>query len=239
MNLLNKTVILMMCMLRVQGEPMPWELDENPPEYPAAATATPLPQPRSTPVRQAQDDKEAAYLSALRKAEGGDAAAALEVARMYRDGTGVEANAGEALVWFRASAMGGNAVAMNLYGVQLWKGEGIKADKAQAVNWFRKASDQGSRHGSFNMGRALAAGQGIEKDIDAALKYFRLAEQRGHSEARKEIEKLTPKVVRSAAASTPTPLPADADNFDKSIDKINRKLDSINGWLDVLNEALE
>lgn len=240
MKTFEKIIGLAALAMLVIGEPMPWEVDEHPPVLPPLVPATPQPESRPTPIPEVtSDDRSDVYLTTFRKAENGDVEAALALALMYLKGEGVEANAGESVVWFRTAAMGGNATAMNYYGVQLWKGNGIREDKNQAVKWFQKAADHGDASGAFNMGRALSEGEGVEKDTEEALRYFRLAEKRGHRKAAAEIEGLAKKQAVAAVAPTPTPLPADADSFDKSLDKINRKLDKVNNWLDALNEALE
>lgn len=79
----------------------------------------------------------------LKKAEGGDAAAQLEVATRYMAGNGVAQDEKISQDWLRRSAEGGNREAAFTLGMLHQDGRFIAKDDVEAAKWFRKAADLG------------------------------------------------------------------------------------------------
>ena len=86
-------------------------------------------------------------------AEGGDAAAQLELGSMYDEGRGVSEDDAEAARWLRMAAEQGLAAAQGRLGEMYAEGLGVPRSGAEAARWLRLAADrlrrrQGSARGA-------------------------------------------------------------------------------------------
>ena len=74
---------------------------------------------------------------------GGDAIAQNNLGVNYEEGTGVEKDEQQAVVWYRKAAEQGNVYAQYNLGVMYANGHGVTQDYAAAVAWYRYAADNG------------------------------------------------------------------------------------------------
>ena len=116
-------------------------------------------------------------------AEAGLAQAQAAYGQALLDGRGVAADPVAALGWFRKSAVGGDAMGMNMVGRCFEKGWGTAEDRAEATRWYARAAQAGLDWGMYNYGSALALGAGIEQDEVAALAWFQCGGAMGHAKS--------------------------------------------------------
>ena len=137
---------------------------------------------------QAQTDAEAA--SAVRQLQ--DAAALgfppaqLQLGELYKTGQGVEQDLGQARVWFRRAANGGNVLAMHRIGVMTARGDGGPADSQEAISWFEQAANFGLVDSQYNLGAIYhPSDEGGSSVQDAGKAYFwySLAARNGDEQA--------------------------------------------------------
>ena len=114
-----------------------------------------------------------------KKAESGDAPAALALGRAYESGRGIHQDFQRAAYWYRNAAEWGNAPAQGSLGVLYWLGEGVDKDRKEAVQWYRKAARQGDANAMFNLGVAYYDGEGVNSDTTQAYVWFLLAAEAG------------------------------------------------------------
>lgn len=115
------------------------------------------------------------------RAEAGEAAAQLQLARQFSDG-GVP-DLVSAARWFRRAAEQGNSEAQYCLAVRHLNGQGVDQDLSEAVKWLRKAADQGHAGAQDSLGVRYATGQGVPQNEAEALKWFRRAAEQGHAVA--------------------------------------------------------
>jgi len=125
------------------------------------------------------------------KAEAGDAASQLALAKAYQDGAGVPRNDALAAQWYRKSADQGNAVAQNSLGTMYRIGAGVEKNKDQAVAWYKKAANQGNANAMFNLGTSYYNGDGVPDNIFTAYDWFLLAEDAGSPNAIEAVQRTT------------------------------------------------
>jgi TPR repeat protein len=95
--------------------------------------------------------EEADWLSRL--AEGGDAAAQLELGLAYRAGRdGLDADPHAAFYWLNRSAKSGNSYAADLVGTAYSVGEGTAVDEQSARHWWQVAAEGGNRDARRRLG---------------------------------------------------------------------------------------
>ncbi len=124
------------------------------------------------------------YLQALRQlADRGSTAAMMFLARLYTNGTGVTADAAEAVSWFKKAALAGSTNGMLLYGDALATGRGAIKDTADAQRWIRKSADAGNVAALFRLGRMYRDGEGVSRDPLEAVNMFKKAAETNYSPA--------------------------------------------------------
>ena len=117
----------------------------------------------------------------------GSPEAQFEVARCYQNGTGVEKNEENAVVWYKKAAEQGYAEAQKKLGDCYNYGTGVAKDLEQAFECYRKAAEQGNARAQNNLGVCYMKGSGIAKGpVQAAEWYARAAEQ-GLAEAQNNL----------------------------------------------------
>jgi hypothetical protein len=77
-------------------------------------------------------------------AEGGSAAAQLNIGLLYLDGHGVPQDYGEAVMWLRRSAEQDNTEAQHELGALYGTGKGVKRDYVQAFKWMNLCAAKGN-----------------------------------------------------------------------------------------------
>jgi localization factor PodJL len=112
--------------------------------------------------------------------------AQLQLGELYKTGQGVEQDLGQARVWFRRAANGGNVLAMHRIGVMTARGDGGAADPREAIAWFEKAANFGLVDSQYNLGAIYhPSDDGASSVQDAAKAYYwySLAARNGDNQA--------------------------------------------------------
>lgn len=122
------------------------------------------------------------FAELLRKAEGGDLIAQIDLAFRYRDGKGVARDDVESLRWAHRAADGGNADAMDFVGFAYLRGSIIPRNPEIAFGYFQAAAGE-SAQAAFNLGQCYFGAQGTTQDIPKALEWWKKAAERGHGRA--------------------------------------------------------
>lgn len=119
------------------------------------------------------------------RAEHGEVAAQLALARAYFLGNGVPKDEAAAALWFRKAADQGEVHAESILGSMYEKGRGgLPKDDAQAVYWYRKAAEQGLAASQGSLGWMYEQGRGgLPKDEAQAAAWYRKAAEQGWVEA--------------------------------------------------------
>ena len=105
-----------------------------------------------------------------------DPAGQYNLARLYRDGTGVSADVKEAVKWFTKAAENKSAHAADALGELYEFGRGIKADPKEAAKWYGQASERGLTQATANLValnedvRGLASDSEEQKPLRERLK---------------------------------------------------------------------
>lgn len=134
-------------------------------------------------------DDETAALGAIDKLQ--DAAALgfppaqLQLGELYKTGQGVEQDLGQARVWFRRAANGGNVLAMHRIGVMTARGDGGPADSQEAIAWFERAANFGLVDSMYNLGAIYHPSEngGAVQDAEKAYFWYSLASRNGDEAA--------------------------------------------------------
>ncbi len=101
----------------------------------------------------------------------------------YRDGKGVEQDAGAAFDWFSIAANHGNAQAQYNLGYCYYRGDGVRTNDSLAFEWFLKSAEQGNRYGLLWTGFCYHKGVGVAQDYDLAQFYYESAKLAGNQDA--------------------------------------------------------
>jgi TPR repeat protein len=119
----------------------------------------------------------------LKAAEEGYVGPQVSIARLYRDGRGVERDDEQAVHWFTKAAERGDAVAELELGELYVYGESVAQDYETAAVWIRKSADQGNALAQFQLALFYLNGNGVIKDIAEALTWARNAATSGSTTA--------------------------------------------------------
>lgn len=109
-----------------------------------------------------------------REAEAGKAAAQVNLALAYMNGTGVSRDYAQAAIWVRKAADQGFPGPQFMLGNLYVNGQGVLQDYKEAAVWFRKAAEQGHPQSLVVLGVMHREGSGVPKDFIAAHKWFNL-----------------------------------------------------------------
>jgi hypothetical protein len=137
--------------------------------------------PRSDPAEiQAAEEAAAKRVSDLiKRADQNDAAAELELAGMYKTGSGVDKNARLEYIWLERSARHGNVQAQYEYGIALRDGRGTVQDYAGAVKWIQLAAEGGNGPAQLALGNMNRTGLGMAADNIKAYVWLNVAAAQG------------------------------------------------------------
>ncbi len=124
------------------------------------------------------------------KAQAGNSAAQLDLARAYDDGNGVPQSDQLAAKWYRAAAEQGNATAQTNLGLMFRAGRGVEQDKAEALKWYHKAATQKNPNAMFHLGTAYYNGDGTGIDDVTAYAWFLLAQSFGSESADNAVKRM-------------------------------------------------
>ena len=94
------------------------------------------------------------YMVAAR--DYGRPVAQLEVTRCYQNGTGVEKNEENAVVWYKKAAEQCDAEAQCALGECYYQARGVEKDDKEARRWYEAAATQGNATAQYMTGRLYA-----------------------------------------------------------------------------------
>ena len=110
------------------------------------------------------------------RASAGDAAAQVELGRMYMDGRGVPQDASQGVMWLGKAAEQGHPYAQYILGVLYSQGSSVPKDERKALSWFSKAATQGNVSAQVFLGAIYANGTlGVTKDAITAYVWWSAA----------------------------------------------------------------
>ncbi len=135
---------------------------------------------------QTEDDAMSAVSKLQDAAALGFPPAQLQLGELYKTGQGVDQDLGQARVWFRRAANGGNVLAMHRIGVMTARGDGGAADAQEAIAWFEQAANFGLVDSQYNLGAIYHPSDDAASSIqDAAQAYYwySLAARNGDDQA--------------------------------------------------------
>jgi TPR repeat protein len=75
----------------------------------------------------------------------------LNLALMYKNGSGVKKNEAKAVEWYTQAAEGGNVEAQLNMAVMSEDGHGMKKNEVEAVRWYSMAAKRGNEDGQYNL----------------------------------------------------------------------------------------
>jgi TPR repeat protein/uncharacterized protein (UPF0335 family) len=108
-----------------------------------------------------------------------------DLAVLYENGDGVEANSGQAIELLKRAAQQGDPLAM--YNLALHYKDGtddVKRDVAQAAEWFAKSAESGSVSAMVELGDALINGRGQAQNPRRGLEWLQRAADAGSVRAK-------------------------------------------------------
>ena len=124
-----------------------------------------------------------AFAKLLARAQGGDAAAQLDVAARYREGDGVIQNDRFASQWLAKAAAHGGVQAEFEYGRALLNGSGVVQDYRAAFQWISKAAHQGYAPAQYQLGQMYQFGTGTAMNKPRAYLWYNVAAAQGVEQA--------------------------------------------------------
>ena len=131
-----------------------------------------------------------ALLQFEKLAKAGDVHAQFDLAQMYNQGIGGDANPELGWLWLLQSAKGGYAAAMLDLGMRYESGVGQKQNFVMALSWYRKAAAAESAVACFNIATMYLLGSGVPKDMVRSYAWYVFADKLGSAAATARLEKL-------------------------------------------------
>jgi TPR repeat protein len=96
--------------------------------------------------------------------------------RAYEGGVvGVPQEYGEAVRWYRKSAIQGNGMAQMALGMMYFDGKGVTRSHQAAFTWLKPAAEQGEPLAQVTLGTMYEAGDGVPQNFIQAHMWFSLA----------------------------------------------------------------
>ena len=139
--------------------------------------------------------KEGDYATALKNyeklAEIGLPDAQLELAKLYRDGSGVAKDEKKALDLIQKSADGGNAKALTELGRLYADGKGVPVDGKKASALFEQAAQKGDTRAYYYRGQLFREGEIVGQDLDLAQSLYLKACIGGYEKARERLDSIS------------------------------------------------
>jgi TPR repeat protein len=139
-------------------------------------------------------------------AEGGHAAAAMELGHLYSGRYAVEAKSNDAVLWYTKAAEGGATEAQHTLGMLYLNGRGVQKNLSAAAHWIEKAAQGAHAASQFQLAVLYCKGQGVPRDLAQAVTWYEQAAERGHALAQYNLAVMVSKgqgceVHESRAAS--------------------------------------
>jgi hypothetical protein len=96
--------------------------------------------------------------------------------RAYEGGdVGVPQDFGEAVRWYRKSAVQGNGMAQMALGMMYFDGRGVARSHNAAFTWLEPATEQGKPLAQVTLGTMYEAGDGVPQDYIQSYMWFNIA----------------------------------------------------------------
>lgn len=96
--------------------------------------------------------------------------------RAYEGGVvGVPQENGEAVRWYRKSAIQGNGMAQMALGMMYFDGKGVTRSHQAAFTWLKPAAEQGESLAQVTLGAMYEAGNGVPQDLIQAHMWYSVA----------------------------------------------------------------
>ena len=105
------------------------------------------------------------------------------IAKFYRDGTGVEKDVEKALQLFTKAAEKGCKGAIEDLAWMYRYGKEVDIDGEEAVKWYKMAVDKGHNEHLMNLAQLYLDGTIVTKDAELALHYYKQAAEKGIEKA--------------------------------------------------------
>lgn len=138
----------------------------------------------------AAETEEADIAALTEAADVGDATSQVSLARLYRDGIGVEQDYAKALALYKAAALQGSDGGSLGLGILYYHGLGVEKDPMTAVAHFRRAAEQNNASALNYLGHAYQSGVGVELNLDAAIDHYRRATELGNAVSATQLGQL-------------------------------------------------
>lgn len=133
------------------------------------------------------------------RAEQGELAAQLELAKIYLQGEGTPKNVDEAVKWFSQAATQGSSEAQMKLGTMYIAGNGVRRNSNEAAKWFMMSAESGNAAAQTQVARMCMSGAGVLKSDVEAYKWATLSAAQGDTAAKRVLEflgmKLTPEQI--------------------------------------------
>ena len=104
-----------------------------------------------------------------------------EIAILYYEGKGCQANLTEYANWMEKAAQYGFPKAYVELGHIYYDGTGRSQNLSEAVKWYRKAAENGDALGAHCMGMSYYGGEGVERNSSQAIYWYKKAAEKGLS----------------------------------------------------------
>ena len=128
-----------------------------------------------SPVAMSVFSEKASVAVLRRRAQKGDAVAALKLGYLYRLGRKVKKNPKQAVRWFRLAANRGNAEAQLQMAVMYAAGEGVSQDYEAMRRWLEKSAGNGYGLSQLQLGLLYAKGITVGQDMAVARMWLGFA----------------------------------------------------------------
>ncbi len=136
------------------------------------------------------DERDYAVEQMNTAAKAGNPYAQHLMGKLYRDGTVVIPDAGQARDWFQRSAERGLNAARYALGKLLLTDDPLVRNIPAGLNWLEQARQNGSSYAGYRLGKEYLRGEIVPKDVPKALEYLNDAAQRGNQFAQYTLGKL-------------------------------------------------
>ena len=123
-------------------------------------------------------------------AKKGDATAQHNLAVLYQEGLGTQADAKQALYWYEKAAAQGEPEAQFMTGLMYSDGIGTAQDYKKAAQWYEKAAKKGHSEAQNNLAARYATGTGVPRDMAKAKYWYGKAAAQGNKQAAYTLQQL-------------------------------------------------
>lgn len=138
-----------------------------------------------------------------KQADAGDLNAQIEVARIYRSGTGIDPSFSNALKYYSMAARKNHPEALFFIAECQDKGKGMPLSPEYAFQNYLKAAKQGHVESCVAVGHFYEVGRAAFKDLTKAREFYEYAARKGSDEAKKKLANLLSRASVPLSAVSP------------------------------------